>query len=383
MNFMECMVNAWKGREETHMFTFLLGDHVVARSFAQELAQLQHFAQAYRLRGVNSGDIVVIILGFRPELVAAFLGALWIGAIPSFLPEPSEKQDLNYYAESHAQLLRHLGAKLLVTDQAAAAERIAACGSFSVPVWNIDSLAPAANSRLKTADSATPHDSPRGFDPQLPAARPDLSPAQPPADAIAFLQHSSGTTALKKSVALTHRQVLAQVAGYQRALGMQPGETIVSWLPIYHDMGLIACFLLPMLCGAHVVMMSPFAWVRKPAMLLDAIESYRCDYCWLPNFAFNLLAIARPPKRSWSLGHALQGRYVSSLRRRLCRFRRSSGPASGLLRHGGDGLRRHADKIGRSRPSSLDRRARICRPLSSGSLRRSRGSRVPSCWLND
>jgi acyl-CoA synthetase (AMP-forming)/AMP-acid ligase II len=62
---------------------------------------------------------------------------------------------------------------------------------------------------------------------------------------------------------------------------------IVSWLPLYHDMGLIAGFLLPLLQGIPLVLMSPFDWVRHPALLFQAIDRYQGTLCWLPNFAYN------------------------------------------------------------------------------------------------
>ena len=109
--------------------------------------------------------------------------------------------------------------------------------------------------------------------------------AQP--DEIAFLQHSSGTTGLQKGVALSHRAVLSQLASYAEALELNADDTIASWLPLYHDMGLIAGFLLPLVQGVHLVLMSPFDWVRHPALLLKAIDQYQATFCWLPNFAYN------------------------------------------------------------------------------------------------
>lgn len=279
-------MNVWKGFGKNRMLTFLLGENVVVRSFEETVADAKVFAREYRRRGVGREDIVIIILGHRAELVAAFLGALWIGALPSFMPGPSEKQDLNCYWESHIKLFEFLGAELLVTDHTANTQGIAQLKKLAMPIWNIDESSSPTN--------CGPDEQERELD----VARVSCDP-----DAIAFLQHSSGTTALKKSVALTHRQVVAQITAYQKAIGMQVGETIVSWLPLYHDMGLIACLILPMLCGAHVVMMSPFAWVRKPSILLDFIELYHGDYCWMPNFAFNLLAITKPAHKSWRLEH--------------------------------------------------------------------------------
>jgi acyl-CoA synthetase (AMP-forming)/AMP-acid ligase II len=113
---------------------------------------------------------------------------------------------------------------------------------------------------------------------------------------VALLQHSSGTTGLQKGVALSHAAVLRQLAAYLPALEFSTQDVIVSWLPLYHDMGLIAGFLLPILAGAKLVMLSPFEWVRAPWLLLQAVSSYHGTLSWLPNFAYNFSA-ARIPDR--------------------------------------------------------------------------------------
>ena len=107
------------------------------------------------------------------------------------------------------------------------------------------------------------------------------------ASEVAFLQHSSGTTGLQKGVALSHEAVLNQVASYSEAIALNDQDVIVSWLPLYHDMGLIAGFILPLVQGVPLVMMSPFDWVAHPALLLHAIHDYHGTLCWLPNFAYN------------------------------------------------------------------------------------------------
>jgi acyl-CoA synthetase (AMP-forming)/AMP-acid ligase II len=107
---------------------------------------------------------------------------------------------------------------------------------------------------------------------------------------IVLLQHSSGTTGLQKGVALSHKAVFNQLESYQRALKTNESDVIVSWLPLYHDMGLIAGFLFPLLFGIPLVLMSPFDWVRAPYKLLQAISEYKGTLCWLPNFAYNFCA---------------------------------------------------------------------------------------------
>ncbi|MFN2119910.1 MAG: AMP-binding protein, partial [Anaerolineales bacterium] len=81
--------------------------------------------------------------------------------------------------------------------------------------------------------------------------------------------------------------ILNQLNAYSRVLGLQASDVVVSWLPLYHDMGLIAGFLLPILSGIPLVLASPFDWVRAPWRLLAAVSTYRGTLSWLPNFAYN------------------------------------------------------------------------------------------------
>jgi acyl-CoA synthetase (AMP-forming)/AMP-acid ligase II len=109
-------------------------------------------------------------------------------------------------------------------------------------------------------------------------------------DEIVLLQHSSGTTGLQKGVALSHRAVLNQLEAYTRALALTEADVLVSWLPLYHDMGLIAGFLMPILSGNTLVLLSPFDWVRAPYKLFQAVSRYKGTLSWLPNFAYNFCA---------------------------------------------------------------------------------------------
>jgi len=107
---------------------------------------------------------------------------------------------------------------------------------------------------------------------------------------IVLLQHSSGTTGLQKGVALSHQAVFNQLTAYSKALGLSENDVIVSWLPLYHDMGLIAGFIMPILSGVHLVLLSPFDWVRAPYKLMHAVKKYKGTLSWLPNFAYNFCA---------------------------------------------------------------------------------------------
>ncbi len=119
-------------------------------------------------------------------------------------------------------------------------------------------------------------------------------------DSLAFIQHSAGTTGLQKGVALTHAAVLRHLEHLSAVLQVDGTRDIVySWLPLYHDMGLIACFILPMVCHLHVVMQSPIDWVMHPDTMLQIFGDYKCTLAWLPNFCFQFVP-RRTPRERWS-----------------------------------------------------------------------------------
>jgi len=110
-----------------------------------------------------------------------------------------------------------------------------------------------------------------------------------PSDPL-LLQHSSGTTGLQKPVLLSQKAVLEHIGNIAKSLELTKADKIVSWLPLYHDMGLIAAFHLPVIYGITTIQIDPFQWVLAPILLLEAISSEKATITWLPNFAYNLMA---------------------------------------------------------------------------------------------
>ncbi|GIK56879.1 MAG: AMP-binding protein [Chloroflexi bacterium] len=225
------------------------------------------YANGLRRLGMGPGDLIVIAHTQNLASIYAFWGALLVGAIPSMFPTLTEKLDADIYMRHMAELVRLSAVKaILTTDEFApqlqTAVTCAVYGSKGIGDW-----------RLEIRDSISNLQS--------------LISQSPDPNSIAFLQHSSGTTGLQKGVALSHTAVLNQLASYSDALQLTEQDVIVSWLPLYHDMGLIAGFLLPLVQGVPLVLMSPFDWVSHPALLLRAIHDYQGTLCWLPNFAYN------------------------------------------------------------------------------------------------
>jgi acyl-CoA synthetase (AMP-forming)/AMP-acid ligase II len=244
---------------------------IISRSALQ--TAVSGYAKALTQLGIQPGDLILIAHTQNLESIYAFWGALYVGAVPTMFPTLTDKLDPTIYQRDMAKLvsLSQVRAVLTTHTFAPALRAVVDC-----PVYSSD---------------------------DLPQANGEVFHHIPQPDAIAFLQHSSGTTGLQKGVALTHTAVLNQLAAYSQAIALQPTDVIVSWLPLYHDMGLIAGFLLPLVQNIPLVLMSPFDWVQHPALLLRAIDQFKGTLCWLPNFAYNHCArrIRRSDKSGLSL----------------------------------------------------------------------------------
>jgi acyl-CoA synthetase (AMP-forming)/AMP-acid ligase II/acyl carrier protein len=247
-------------------FLRLVQDNTEVRSFTYRecLAQARRWAATYRARGVPRGGRVVIILQHSLDLYAAFFGAVLADAVPAMFAFPSPKFDESEYFKTFGALIDNAEAALVVVyPELEGKVRASLAGRLAPPaVCTVRDLAATAGA---------------------------VAPAAAPGD-VAFLQYSSGTTGIKKGVAITHRAALWQIDNYAQALRVTGTDVIASWLPLYHDMGLVACCLLPFLTGTPLVAMAPHRWVRSPMLLLHMIGLHRATLCWLPNFAYTFLA---------------------------------------------------------------------------------------------
>jgi acyl-CoA synthetase (AMP-forming)/AMP-acid ligase II len=238
-------------------------------------ADCRRFGAAYREAGVEAGDQVLIFLRHVPELYGAFFGAMLTGVTPAFMPCSSPRQDPDLYWRSHQELLRRIAPAAIVTDAATLAEMTAAGLELDATrTILIEEVRPAAA----------------------------LEPRAMAEDAIALLQHSSGTTGLKKGVALSWAAIVRQAESYAAAIALSNDDSIVSWLPLYHDMGLIACLILPAYFATPMTHLDPFHWIGRPQTLFEHLEKRAGALTWLPNFAFeHLAATAGRRAAKWDL----------------------------------------------------------------------------------
>jgi fatty-acyl-CoA synthase len=228
------------------------------------------YAHALHQAGIQPGEVVILILQHGDALIYSFFGAILHGSIPSIMPFLTEKLSPEQYRRSLVALFEITAPAAVVTYpefldevrqaiQPGSPVRQIIVSTDVVPVTEIDI------SELQSGIQRMPED-------------------------IVLLQHSSGTTGLQKGVALSHQAVFNQLDSYSQALRLSKDDVVVSWLPLYHDMGLIAGFIMPILSHVPLVLLSPFDWVRAPHKMLQAISQYRGTLAWLPNFAYNFCA---------------------------------------------------------------------------------------------
>ena len=246
------------------------GQPDAAISYEQLLRGAAGVAAQLAQQGIQAGEVVILVLQHGLGLVNSFFGAMLHGAIPAIMPFLTRKL-------SPAKYQADIRALMTITQPAA----ILTEAAFLALMQELTGPHSSARAVIDVGACLQVH------------LLPDLTPfggLGRGADEIVLLQHSSGTTGLQKGVALSNRAVLRQLDAYRQALHLSEDDVIVSWLPLYHDMGLIAGFILPVAMGIPLVLMSPFDWVVAPYRLLQSVSQYKGTLSWLPNFAYNFCA---------------------------------------------------------------------------------------------
>jgi fatty-acyl-CoA synthase len=235
-------------------------DDWTAVDHAALLVRAAQFAALYTQAGIRSQETILVILrpGLNPH--AAFLGAMLIGAIPSFMPYPNAKQSHDIYWRQHRTIFETVRPQAVLVYDDISDLVAAACDGLDIVVLSQEAV-----------DALTP----------IPSW--DI----PDANAIAFIQYSSGTTGLKKGIPISYAALAGHIHAYRDALRLdETAQTVIAtWLPLYHDMGLITGFLLPLLLGVPIISVDPFEWTMRPGDFLTVAGTFRATHIWLPNFA--------------------------------------------------------------------------------------------------
>lgn len=223
------------------------------RSYAELAERARRWGGWLRERGVEREQVVFICLPTSHDLVEAFLGASLLGAYPCLLALPRAIGGLDAFRRRVDKIGARYGGSHLITT-------------------------PDVGAEVERAFHAVPDDL---------AAAPllELTPADP--QALAYVQLTSGSTQLPKAVAITHANLAANTGGIFRAGQGSPEHTLVSWLPLYHDMGLVGTTLTAMMHGLQLCLMPPEAFVGNPLRWLAVIAAQEgLVVACAPNFGY-------------------------------------------------------------------------------------------------
>ncbi|PLP98564.1 non-ribosomal peptide synthetase, partial [Cupriavidus pauculus] len=238
------------------------GDAVATLTYAQLARRARAIAAAMHAHA-PPGERALLLFPSGPDYVAAFFGCLYAGiiAVPAYPPESARPQALARIVS----ILHDASPRLVLTTAALqpAIEAALQATGGTCRVMAVDAVDDA------WADTYRP----------VPGTEP-----------VAFLQYTSGSTAQPKGVMVTHDNLRANEAAIRHGFGIDAGDTIVSWLPLYHDMGLIGGLLQPIYSGVPVVLMSPQRFLQRPLCWLEAIAAYGGTVSGGPDFAYRLCA---------------------------------------------------------------------------------------------
>jgi 1-acyl-sn-glycerol-3-phosphate acyltransferase len=254
--------------ERRHVTVLGADDREETLSYAQLQAGAQALAAGLLARGIRPGQAVAIMLPTGVEYFFAFYGALLAGAVPVPIYPPARVTQIEDHLHRHARILSNAQVAILITVPEA--RPLARLLRARVP--GLGGIVTVAQLRAARADPA--------------ALAPIAAGLRP--GSVAMLQYTSGSTGAPKGVILTHANLLANIRTMGQAIGAGARDVFMSWLPLYHDMGLIGAWLGSLYHAIPLVVMSPLAFLVRPARWLRAIQRYRATLSAGPNFAFEL-----------------------------------------------------------------------------------------------
>jgi len=270
-----------RGRGEphrVHIEVYEEDDQLRTITFGDLYEHASIVALELRRRGLEPGQTVAIMLPTCAEFFYSFAGILLAGGIPVPIYPPFRADRIAEYATRQANILRNAETQFLITWRQA--ENLAKLLKPRVP-----SLREVLNAQKL---SAAPESASIGVSTKTPWRPVENLSHQARGEDIAFLQYTSGSTGDPKGVVLTHANLLANIHAIVSGLEIRPDDACVSWLPLYHDMGLIGAWFVPLFIGIPLIVMSPLAFLSRPERWLRAIQKHRATIAPAPNFAYEL-----------------------------------------------------------------------------------------------
>ena len=232
-------------------------------TYGKLLESSQRIAQALITRGLRPGETVAIMQPTNPGFFYTFYGILLAGCIPVPIYPPFRPHQLAAYAKQEAKILRNAEVRILVTFHEA--ENISNLLRVFIPSLK---EVTTVNALLETKEKAAPYNA--------------------KSDDFALIQYTSGSTSAPKGVLLTHQNLLANIRAYGQAIQVTSQDVAVSWVPLYHDLGLIGMWFGSLYHGLPLILLSPLTFLNRPERWLWAIHYHRGTISAGPNFAYEL-----------------------------------------------------------------------------------------------
>lgn len=232
-------------------------------TYSQLAEAARHIAASLIIRDVVPGDRIALMLPTGSDFFAAFFGVLYAGAVPVPIYPPARLTQIEEHMRRQVGILRNAGSRILITVPEA-------LGLVSLIRGQVETLG-AIESVANLMVPAT-------------AVLPRLTDGT----AIAFLQYTSGSTGDPKGVVLSHANLLSNIRAMGTAIEASSADIFFSWLPLYHDFGLIGAWLGSLYFAASLYVMSPLSFLARPESWLRAIHRYRATLSAAPNFGFEL-----------------------------------------------------------------------------------------------
>ena len=242
----------WRGEADEQCITYVELDRA-SRAIARGLLE----------RELAPGDRVAIMLPTEAAFFEAFYGVIYAGGVPVPIYPPFRRAQVEDHLRRQAGILRNAAASILIVGS---------------EIRSLGALLFGLTSDLRHVVTAAELSGVGSLEQPLPAG----------ADTVALIQYTSGSTGDPKGVVLTHANLLANIRAMGEALEASSADVFVSWLPLYHDMGLIGAWLGTLYYGAPTVIMPPLAFLADPGRWLRAIGRHRATLSAAPNFAFEL-----------------------------------------------------------------------------------------------
>ncbi|WP_064609538.1 AMP-binding protein [Photobacterium sp. J15] len=249
--------------DRPHLYVYQDAEHVEEISYRMLKEKALQIASGLVAQDIAPGECVAIMLPTSNDYFYSFFGILYARAIPVPIYPPARPSQIEDHLKRHANILHNAQARLLITVPEA--KPLSQLLRMLVPsIKTVVTLPELLHCKEK----------------------PDVGEAAK--SDIAFLQYTSGSTGQPKGVTLTHDNLLHNIRAMGKVVGASSGDVFVSWLPVYHDMGLIGAWFGSLYHAIPLVIMSPLVFLSKPQRWLWAIHRHRGTLSPAPNFAYEL-----------------------------------------------------------------------------------------------